>query len=77
MKIRLARKIDKWIFAIEHCNFHQQSLDEATGEICQGNQCRHCYYGKIFRKRKYSESQIEKAKYILGKIWYYKMFVNK
>lgn len=77
MKIRLARKIDKWIFAIEGCNFRMQSLDESTGEICQGEKCRHCYYGKIFRKRNYTESQIGKAKYMLGKIWYYKMIYNR
>ena len=77
MKIRLARKIDKWVFAVEGCNFRMQSLDEETGETCQGERCRHCYYGKIYRRRNYSEAQIEKAKFILGKIWYNKMFVRR
>ena len=77
MKVRLAYKIDKWVFAVEGCNFRMLSLDEETGKTCQGNRCRHCYYGKIYRKRKYSEKQIEKAKYKIGKIWYYKMFCNK
>lgn len=77
MKIRLARKIDKWVFAVEGCNFRMQSLDESTGEICQGEQCHHCYYGKIYRRRNYSEAQVEKAKYKLGKIWYNKIFVLK
>lgn len=69
MKIRLALKIDKWVFAVEGC-FRMQSLYEESGEICQGERCRHCYYGKIYRRRNYSEAQIEKAKFILGKIWY-------
>lgn len=77
MKIRLARKIDKWVFAVEGCSFRMQSLNEESGEICQGERCRHCYYGKIYRRRNYSEAQIEKAKFILGKIWYNKMFVRR
>lgn len=34
MKIRLARKIDKWVFAVEGCNFRMQSLyEEIDAEI--------------------------------------------
>ena len=74
MRIRLARKIDKWLFAVEGCNFRMQSLDEETGEICQREKCRHCCYGRTYRRRNYSVAQVEKAKCKLGKIWFNKFF---